>query len=270
MIGEADRSISGGTQPPDVLPEIPAAVRGGPRRSRPRAGSADSGRPLAKCPPVKRKRAMTKPGDLRSVLRAHLAEACPGIEIRDGLRERWNRPVIEFRWDGFAGLLPEERFRLIMGSLPEGFYEEQMRGCVCVELAPGEDMEAYLALPRSEDVTADEPGIARRLIRVGFFAELEAALGGSPLDACSGSLQHTRRLLRSLGFAKRQVERACLVFIGHRSFCDCEVLGRARRVLSAAGATAGVPPPNELGGSSSAAGADTAAGATAAAKRPKP
>ncbi|MCH7720923.1 MAG: hypothetical protein IH988_08030 [Planctomycetes bacterium] len=169
--------------------------------------------------------------DLRADLLALLVKTCPGIDITLGHSERWNRPCIEFRWDGFARLLPEERFRRIMGPLPDQYYEERMRGCVCLELAPGEDLEAFLALPRSEDIVQDESRIARRLLEAEFFGKLEAQLGPSPMDSCPGSLQGSRQLLRSLRFSAAQVERACLVLIRHRSYCDCEILMRARREL---------------------------------------
>ncbi len=170
--------------------------------------------------------------DLRADLLALLAKTCPGIDISLGHSDRWNRPYIEFRWEGFAGLLPEERFRRIMGPLPDQFYEERLRGCVCLELAPGEELEAFLALPRSEDIVQDEPRIARRLLKSKFFGKLEAQLGPSPMDSCPGSLQGSRQVLRSLRFSAAQVERACLVLIRHRSYCDCEVLVRARRELT--------------------------------------
>lgn len=169
--------------------------------------------------------------DLRVDLLELLAKTCPEIDVTLAHSERWHRSCIEFRWDGFAGLLPEERFRRIMGALPDHFYEQRMRGYVCLELAPGEDLEAFLALPRSADIVQDEPRIARRLFKANFFGQLATLLGESPMDACPGSLQGCRQLLRSLRFSATQVERACLVLIRHRSFCDCEVLMRARQEL---------------------------------------
>lgn len=169
--------------------------------------------------------------DLRGDLVALLGKSCPGIDITLGHSDRWNRSTIEFRWEGFAGLLPEERFRHIMGALPDHFYETRMRGLVCLELVPGEELEAFLALPRSDDVIQDEPRIARRLLKAEFFDKLEAHLGPSPMETCSGGLQGSRHLLRSLRFSAVQVERACLVLIRHRSYCDCEVLIRARQEL---------------------------------------
>ena len=169
--------------------------------------------------------------DLRADLFALLGQSFPGIDISLGHSVRWNRSTIEFRWEGFAGLLPEERFRRIMGTLPDHFYEERMRGCVCLELAPGEELEAFLALPRSEDIVQDEPRIARRLLKAKFFDKLEVQLGSSPMDACSGGLQGSRQLLRSLRFSAVQADGACLVLIRHRSYCDCEVLMRARPEL---------------------------------------
>ena len=175
--------------------------------------------------------ATTATPDLRVDLIALLGKTCPGIDISIRHSDRWNRSAIEFRWEGFAGLLPEERFRRIMGALPDHFYETRMQGLVCLELVPGEELEAYLALPRSEDVVQDEPRLARRLLKANFFDKLEAKLGPSPMDACSGGLQGTRQLLGSLRFSAVQVERACLVLIRHRSYCDCEVLMRARPEL---------------------------------------
>jgi len=175
--------------------------------------------------------ATTTTPDLRADLIALLGKACPGIEISIAHSDRWKRSAIEFRWEGFAGLLPEERFRRIMGALPDHFYATRMRGLVCLELVPGEELEAFLALPHSEDVAQDEPRIVRRMVKAKFFDKLEALLGATPVDACKGGLQGSRKLLQSLRFSAVQVERACLVLIRHRSYCDCEVLMRARPEL---------------------------------------
>lgn len=170
-------------------------------------------------------------GNLRTDLVKLLAEVFVGIEITIGHSKRWNRPFIEFRCEGFSGLLPEERFRRLMGVIPATFYEDRMRGQVCLELAPGEDLEEFLALPRSDDVVDEEPTIARRLLNTGFFDQLEDRLEPSPMDACQGGLILSRSLLQEAGWSAMSVERACLVLIRQRSFCDCEVLLRARGEL---------------------------------------
>ena len=39
-----------------------------------------------------------------------LAGPCPGIEVTAEHSGRWDRMCVTFRWDGFEGLLPEERY----------------------------------------------------------------------------------------------------------------------------------------------------------------
>ena len=101
-----------------------------------------------------------------------LAPRFPGIAVQVGEHERWDRPCVTFRWAGFADLLPEERFHRLVRAIPEAFRTDRLGGFVWLELAPHETVEAFLNLPRSEDVADSEASILSGLVEVGFFDSL--------------------------------------------------------------------------------------------------
>ena len=185
-----------------------------------------------------RKRSGRMPAEMsHSALREKLLEllspALPGIQVDVGHSDRWDRTCLTFRWDGFAETLPEERFRHLLLHIPPEFRENHLQGAVWLELAPSETVEAYLALPRSEDVADRQQAIARRLIRSGFFEALEERLGPLPIELCMMSFAVTRELLREQGYSKRQCDEACLLFILHRAYSDYEILVEAKRSILA-------------------------------------
>jgi len=170
---------------------------------------------------------------IESELRAMLGAAFDGMTIEAGHSPRWRRMQLVLRWEGFAGLLPEERFRKIMQVIPADYYEQTLRGAVFFELTADESIEQFMGLPRSDDVVDDEPRVIRMLDTVGFFNALRASLGSAPAEACGGDLSAARRLLRARGVPAADVVTACLTFIRHGAFCDCEALPLSDRLASA-------------------------------------
>ena len=153
-----------------------------------------------------------------------LAGGFPGIVVEVIQSERWDRPCVTFRWAGFAGLLPEERFHRLMGAIPEGFRTERLGGLVWLELAPRETVDAFLNLPRSEDVVDAEASVYTDLLQVGFFESLAKSLGPSPKMNCPGDFSVSAALLADRRRSVGQIRDAKLVFIRHGAYCDCQVL----------------------------------------------
>lgn len=167
-----------------------------------------------------------------------VSNSFPGISVRVEHGARWNRECITFEWEGFAGLLPEERFHRLVKAIPEKFREEKLAGLVWLELAPGETVEAFLRLPRSEDVARKERTIYAGLIRADFFRSLGDALGPSPDKICTGGFAESEKILSTLTLGPHGTQDAKLVFIRHHAFCDCQVLLTAQPALTAAHAGA--------------------------------
>lgn len=161
-----------------------------------------------------------------------LGEALPGITVEVGVSDRWNRPCATFCWAGFAGLLPEERFQRLTRIIPEAFRTARMAGMIWLEMAPGESVEQFLALPRSEDLEPRELEIYRSLRQGGFFDLLAKALGGSAERNCPGDFTRTRAVIGKARGLNVSPDEACLVFIRHGVYCDCQVLQGAEPALA--------------------------------------
>jgi hypothetical protein len=162
--------------------------------------------------------------ELEGLLSVLLMPIFPGIEVQAGTAARWKRPCVCFCWDGFTGLLPEERFQRLTAAIPEEFRKARLAGFVWVELAPRENVDDVLALPRSEDVARREPQIVKQLQRSGFFDALATRLGKNPQKECPGDFSHTTAVLSENGHPADCVRDAKLVFIRHGAFCDCQAL----------------------------------------------
>ncbi len=179
---------------------------------------------------------MARKSDLtttRDELLQLLAPYFPGMEVQVEHSPRWERTCLTFRWAGFAGTLPEERFRRLLLHIPQDYREKKLSGVVWLELAPDESVDEYLALPRSEDVAGREKPIARRLIRSGFFEAMQEHLGPVPVDQCMNDLSITRQVLGDLGLTAGQCRDACLLLILHGAYADCDVLLEARSAILA-------------------------------------
>ncbi len=174
----------------------------------------------------------TRGETLETKLVAMLADLFPGLTVEVGRSKRWNRMCASFRWSGFTGLLPEERFQRLAKAIPEGFRESQMKGFVWLELAPDETLESFLELPRSEDVTDREPALYAELVRADFFESLDEAMGVSPGESCRGDLSQADEILSAEHFSKDKIRDAKLVFIRHGVFCDCQIMETAQPALA--------------------------------------
>lgn len=160
-----------------------------------------------------------------------LAPAFEGIAIEVMRSKRWDRDCVIFRWSGFARLLPEERFHRLVQAIPEDFRKARLARLVWLELAPKESVDAYLKLPRSEDVADRETSIYARLAKARFFEALGKSLGPAPDKNCPGDLSKTAAVLRKKKWTAPRIRDAKLVFIRHGVFCDCQVLQTAQPTL---------------------------------------
>lgn len=150
---------------------------------------------------------------------------------------RWDRMCVTFTWNGFAGLLTEERFQRLTAVIPEDFRRQRMKGFVFLELAPGEKVEDALKSPRSEDVADREGEIYASLEEVDFFDALTKALDGDPLKNCPGDFSKTSGVLKEKKFAAAKIIDAKLVFIRRGAYCDCQAITTIRGELQKAHAT---------------------------------
>jgi hypothetical protein len=162
--------------------------------------------------------------DLATELRAALLKKFPGIEVEVGESERWKRPCLTFRWDGFKELLPEERFHRLVTMLPPELRDITMSGFIWLELAPGESVDAFLKLPRSEDIAARERDIFDGLRKAGFIDSLAKAMGANPQKTCEGDFSRAIKTLKAAKQTEAGIRDARLVFIRHGAYCDCQAL----------------------------------------------
>jgi hypothetical protein len=170
--------------------------------------------------------------ELEADLTAVLAGQFPGIEVEVAHNQRWNRMCATFRWGGFTALLPEERFHRLVKVIPEKLREARMRGFAWLELAPDEALDAFLKLPRSEDVADQEVDIYAGLEEAGFFESLAEALGTSAGNRCREDFGQAEAVLSAKGFSMAQICDAKLVFIRYGAYCDCQVLEAAQPALA--------------------------------------
>lgn len=160
---------------------------------------------------------------LEAKLSAMLDRKFPGIEVSVASSPRWGRLCATFRWTGFEGLLPEERFHRLTTVIPEDFRLSKMQGVVWVELAPNEGIDAYLKLPRSEDIGVRAGDIYGGLKKIGLFLALEQALGRSPEKSCCGDFSAVAAILAEKDYPPTEVSDVKLLFIRHGAYCDCQV-----------------------------------------------
>ncbi len=170
----------------------------------------------------------TLAADLTQAVRAVFSDMTVTVE----LSERWNRPCATFTWAAFEGLLPEERFHKLVAVIPREVRENRMTGYVWLELSPGESIEAYLKLPRSEDTAGEEPEVYASLTNIGFFDALAEAMGAAPENTCRGDLSRAEAALTSAKYSALQVRDAKLLFIRYGVYCDCQVLNTVRPELA--------------------------------------
>ena len=153
-----------------------------------------------------------------------LGEHFDGLVVTVEKNPRWDRMSVTFVWEGFTSLLPEERFQRLAAVLSEDFRASNLAGFVWLELAPGESVDAFLKLPRSEDVASREAEVYAALNRAGFFDELSKALGRNPKKKCAGDFSATDDVLRAKKYSTAKLRDARLLFIRYGAYCDCQAL----------------------------------------------
>lgn len=163
-----------------------------------------------------------------------LAGKFPGVTVEVGSVERWDRPCITVRWNGFADLLPEERFHRIVKELPGDVRDASLSGFIWLELAPEETIEEFLKYPRSEDIDGKEPILHADLTKLDFYSALGSAMGRSPKASCTGDFSRTLAALKKCNATATKQREARLLFIRHGAYCDCQVLEAVRPQLDKA------------------------------------
>lgn len=163
-------------------------------------------------------------------LAGFVGAVCPGVQVEVGLSPRWNRRCLTFRWPGFALLLPEERFRLVAKPVPPAFFEAHLGGAVWLELTDTETIDAYLALPRSEDIDPKLPQVWAALGELNFFAALEDELVRIAVADCPDDLSISKRVLAAKDAPAELREAAVLAFMRHEAYTDWEVLRKVRPI----------------------------------------
>jgi hypothetical protein len=159
-------------------------------------------------------------GELTSLL----SKTYPDIEVEVSLASRWNRPCVTFRSEGFASLLPEERFHRLLRLLPADLVAQKLAGFVWLELEPGQEVDAFLAEPRSEDVAETEQDIYREWQQWEFLPRLEEMLGPDPEKSCKGDFRFAVSVLNERRVSQVQLRDAKLVCIRQGVYCDCQIL----------------------------------------------
>lgn len=169
---------------------------------------------------------------LAEEVRAHLARALSQVTVSIRPESRWRREVVEVVWPGFAGMLPEQRFRLVVDMLPRRLFITRLRGLIWLERTPAEDLEDYLALPRSEDVAARRDALLKEMVQAGLFPRLAQRVDAKKASAKTATtdlvgglrFEETRAVLKTLGMSAAQIEDCCLCLIAVGAFTDCEAL----------------------------------------------
>lgn len=163
----------------------------------------------------------------------------PGLSIDVSRSPRWKRMCVTFIWDGFDGLLPEERFHRLVNVIPADFCNTRLAGFVWLELTSNETVETFLKLPRSEDIGNHELEIDASLRRVGFFELLRDSMGSQLRRSCPGDFSLSAKIMSTVNFTTRQVTDAKLLFIHYGAYCDCQVLQSVNPTVAKRHAIAG-------------------------------
>ncbi len=170
--------------------------------------------------------------DIQKLIESHVADQLPGVTIEVSFAKRWQRQMVVARWEGFAGLLAEQRFRRLVACIPAQVFERDLAGMVWFELTPDESVDDYMKMPRSADVANRRSELIAAMKKSGLVARLEEQLGDEPEDACGGAFELTRAVLKDAGLTPKKIESACLCLIGLGAYCDCQaLLGEAREEL---------------------------------------
>lgn len=160
-----------------------------------------------------------------AALEEHLAERFDDVTVRVGDDIHYKGTNVVITCPAFAAWLPEQRFHHVVRAIPADFYERHLRqGVVWFELAPGESAAAYMKMPRSEDIEAEEATIGHRLRAIDFYARVQSALSARNAMPSADDFVVTKRLLAELGVDEEGVTKACLFLIRQGAYCDAQVL----------------------------------------------
>ena len=173
-----------------------------------------------------------KDKQLEADLLALLAARFEGLAVEVEHHERWDRMGVTFTWPGFVDLLPEERYHRLRQAIPDSFVESRLGGFVWLELAPKETIDAFLKLPRSEDVANREATLYAALVNAKFFDLLGKAMGTAPDRTCGGDFARTAEVLTGRKYTTAKLRDVKLMFVRHGVYCDCQVLQVGRQELA--------------------------------------
>lgn len=160
----------------------------------------------------------------RKALLTHLEGPMKGVTVDVAATSKWKRPVVTVRWNGFEGLLAEQRFRRVMRCIPPEALERDFQGLIWFELTTDETVDDYLKMPRSDDVRPEADQLLDELRQKGFFDRLRKALGKSPEDECADDFKVVAKVLRGLRCSQARIDKTCLALLSVGKYCDCEAL----------------------------------------------
>lgn len=167
---------------------------------------------------------------LQEDLQRFVEGKCPGVQVAVEHSDRWKRTCFTFRWAGFEELLLEERFRLLAKCVPPDFFQAHCAEAVWLELTPGEDIDAFLAQPRSEDVDEQLDDIWSRLETMRFFEALEDELVRIPPRECPDDFTVSRRVFAAKNATDDETRDALLAFMRQKAYNDWEVLRQVKPI----------------------------------------
>ncbi|GJQ25826.1 MAG: hypothetical protein HBSAPP02_08580 [Phycisphaerae bacterium] len=157
---------------------------------------------------------------LQEYVRARFEDAI--VQIGEGLHYRGTNVVITSK--AFAGQLPEQRYGLVLRTIPEAFFKKYLRGgVVWFELAPGESGKDYMRMPRSEDVAARSADVLARMKKSGVLKQLEQAVAQAKGALSAVRLDLARECMDAAGWSPDEVQEGSLVLIGRGSLCDADL-----------------------------------------------
>ncbi|QDV89974.1 hypothetical protein RAS2_10500 [Phycisphaerae bacterium RAS2] len=144
------------------------------------------------------------------------------VQIGDGLHYRGTNVVITSK--AFTGQLPEQRYGLVLRTIPEAFFKKYLRGgVVWFELAPGESGKDYMRMPRSEDVAAQSADVLARMKKSGVLKQLEKAVAEAKGALSAARLDLPRQCMEAAKWSADEMQVGTLVLIGRGALCDADL-----------------------------------------------
>jgi hypothetical protein len=166
--------------------------------------------------------------ELAEQLKSYVEQGCPGVAVEVATSPRWKRTCFTFRWEGFRGLLLEERFRLVAKQIPPDYFAANCREAVWCEMTPEETLDEFLAQPRSEDMAGRLKDVWKTLDRLNFFPVLEDELVRIPAGQAPDDFTVCKRVLAARQASPEEARDALLAFMHCQAYTDWEVLRQVR------------------------------------------